>query len=285
MLAPALRGHVAGRALENFKQGLLHAFAGDIAGDADIIRLASDFIDLVDVNDADLSALHVVVRGLEQPQNNVLHVFTDVTRLGQGGGIGHAERHVDDARQRAGQEGFPGAGRADEEDVALLQFDVLAAGQGNLAGGGLMQDALVVVVDRHGERFLGQFLADDKLVELGFDLRRLGHAHRAVLFLRLLFEFFVEDALTKGDATVADVNAGAGDEFADLAMALTAERAHGEIGRPGHRLKRAWRPGFPCATSPPRRPDRKLWPPWHSCSSRGPHRCAPARPACRCAAR
>ena len=62
-----------------------------------------------------------------------------------------------------------------------------------------------------------------------------GHVQELVDFLRLgkffpvaravLLEFFADDVVAEFDAFVADVNAGAGDEFSDLVLAFTAERA------------------------------------------------------------
>ena len=89
-----------------FSKRLLHALAGHVARDADVVGLAPDLVDLVDVDDADLGALHVVIRVLEQAQDDVLHVLADVTGLGQRGGVGDAKGHVEDLGQRAGQERF-----------------------------------------------------------------------------------------------------------------------------------------------------------------------------------
>ena len=52
MLASALRRHIANRAFQNFQQRLLHAFAGNVARDGDVLRLARDLVDFVNVNDA-----------------------------------------------------------------------------------------------------------------------------------------------------------------------------------------------------------------------------------------
>jgi hypothetical protein len=52
-----------------------------------------------------------------------------------------------------------------------------------------------------------------------------------------LVEFFFEDIAANIDAFVADINAGAGDEFFYLGVALSAEGAHGEIGCAGHGVK------------------------------------------------
>ena len=57
---------------------MLHTLPRDVAGDADVLRLASDFIDLVNVNDAHFGALDVVVGILKKAQNNVFDILADV---------------------------------------------------------------------------------------------------------------------------------------------------------------------------------------------------------------
>jgi hypothetical protein len=54
VLAAALRRHVGDGALEHLEQGLLHALAGHVAGDRDVVRGLADLVDLVDVDDAAL---------------------------------------------------------------------------------------------------------------------------------------------------------------------------------------------------------------------------------------
>ena len=126
VLAPALRRHVGRRALDDLEQRLLHALAGDVARDRGVVRLARDLVDLVDVDDAALGALDVEVRRLDQVQQDVLDVLADVAGLGQRGGVGDGERHVEDLRQRAREQRLAGAGRAEQQDVALLELDVAA---------------------------------------------------------------------------------------------------------------------------------------------------------------
>ncbi len=124
MLATALRRHVADCAFKNFQQRLLDALPGDVASDADVLRLAADLVDFVDVNDAHLGALDIVIRILKEPQNDVLDVFADIARLGDRRRIRDAERNIQDARQRAGQKRLSRAGGSDQQDIALLDFDV-----------------------------------------------------------------------------------------------------------------------------------------------------------------
>ena len=92
VLAAPLRRHRRGGALQDLEQRLLHALAGDVAGDRRVLALAGDLVDLVDVDDPGLGLLDVVVGGLDQLEEDVLDVLADVARLGEGGGIGDGER-------------------------------------------------------------------------------------------------------------------------------------------------------------------------------------------------
>ena len=94
MLAAALRRNIGDRAFQDLQQRLLHAFARDIAGDRRIFVLAADLVDFVDIDDALLAPLHVAIGGLQQLQDDVLDILTDVARFGQGGGVDNRERHV-----------------------------------------------------------------------------------------------------------------------------------------------------------------------------------------------
>ncbi len=125
-----------------------------------VVRLAGDLVDLVDVDDAGLRAGHIAGR-LDQAEQDVLDILTDVAGFGQRGGVGDRERNIEQPGQGLGQQRFAAAGRADEQDVALLELDLIIAVVIELG-----VDALVVVVDRHGEDPLGAVLADDILVQL-----------------------------------------------------------------------------------------------------------------------
>ena len=100
MLAAALRRHDGHRAFDQLQQRLLHAFARHVAGDRRVVRLAGDLVDLVDVDDAALRLLDIVVALLQQLLDDVLDILAHVAGFGQRGGIGDRERHVEQARQR-----------------------------------------------------------------------------------------------------------------------------------------------------------------------------------------
>ncbi len=175
--------------------------------------------------------LTIEVGGLDQLEEDVLDVLTDVAGLGQRGRVGDRERDVEDARQRLRQQRLAAAGRAEQHDVRLLQLD-LAVGRvlGHL-------NALVVVVDGDRERALGVLLADHVLLEDVVDLDRL----RQVLELERgrRGQLLVDDLVAEIDALVADVDAGARDQLLDLALRLSAEAAEEllvRVGRACHDL-------------------------------------------------
>ena len=124
VLAPALRRHRGGRALEDLQQRLLDALAGHVARDRRVVGLARDLVDLVDVDDPGLGLLDVVVGGLDQLEQDVLDVLADVAGLGQRRGVGDRERHVEDPRERLREQRLAAAGRPEQQDVRLLQLDV-----------------------------------------------------------------------------------------------------------------------------------------------------------------
>ena len=229
VLAPALRRHRGDRALEDLQQRLLDALAGDVARDRRVVRLARDLVDLVDVDDPGLGLLDVEVGRLDQLEQDVLDVLADVAGLGQRGRVGDRERDVEDPRERLRQVRLAAPGRAEQEDVRLLQLDVVV-GRAHL-------HALVVVVDGDGERALGGLLADHVLVQQRVDL---GRARKVVeVEVSGSGELLVDDLVAEVDALVADVDAGAGDQLLDLTLALAAEAAEKllvSFGCAGHDL-------------------------------------------------
>src|SRR6478736_6187362 len=225
VLATALRGHRRGRALQHLEQGLLDALTGDVARDRGVLRLAGHLVDLVDVDDARLGLLDVVVGGLDELEEDVLDVLTDVAGLGEGRGVRDGERDVEHLRQRLREVGLAAAGRADEQDVGLGDVDMVGVllDRPRLA----RLDALVVVVDRDGERLLGGVLAAHVVLEELEDLARLGQLVEAQL--GGLGELLLDDLVAEVDALVADVDARTGDEFLDLLLRLAAEGALQEV--------------------------------------------------------
>ncbi len=220
VLAAALRRHGRNGAFEDLQQRLLHTLAADVTGDRRVLALAGNLVDLVDVDDASLGLLDVEIGRLNQLEQNVFDVFTDVAGLGERGCVGHCERHVEHSGQGLGEVRLAATGGAEQQDVALRQLDVVAPTNASRL---LMLDAPVVVVDGDREDLLGVNLADDVLVEKRTDL-----AWRWQLVevqLTGFGELFFDDLVAQVDALVADVDTWTSDELLYLLLRFAAEGA------------------------------------------------------------
>ena len=154
MLAAAGGRNAGHRALKNLKQCLLNALARDIAGDGEVLGLAGDLVDLVHVDDAHLRALNVAIGGVDELEQDVLHVLAHVAGLGERGGVGDGKRHLEDARERLGQQRLTGTGGTEQQNVGLGELHLVhivvelgthAAVKGGHRGTALDHAAVVVV--------------------------------------------------------------------------------------------------------------------------------------------
>src|SRR3979490_2831965 len=215
MLAAPLRRNRGNGALHDLQKRLLHALARDVPGDRRVVGFAADLVDFVDIDDAALGALDIVVGRLQQLQDDVFDVLADIAGFGQRRRICHRERHVENPRQRLRQQRLARAGWTDQQDIRLRQFDVVVLG--------LVVEPLVVVMDRDREHLLGMALADYVIVEDLADFLR-GRDAVARLHQRGLV-FLTDDIHAEFNAFVADEYGGSRDQFADFMLALATERA------------------------------------------------------------
>ena len=215
MLATALGRHRGNGALDQLQQRLLHALSGHVPGDGGIVGLARNLVYLIDVDDTHLGLLDIIVALLQEFLDDVLDILPDVTRLGQGGGVGNGEGHVQQARQGFGQQCLAAARRPDEQDIALAQLHVLGPA---LA----VTQALVMVVHGHREDFLGPCLADDILVENRVDLARYRQMVLGAVAAAFL-HFFADDVVAQVHALITDEYRWPGNQFANLVLAFTTE--------------------------------------------------------------
>ena len=247
MLAAALRRNGGNGAFQDLQQSLLHALAGHVAGDRRVLRLAGDLVHLIDVDNAALGLRHVEVGGLEKLQQDVLYVFTDVAGFGQTGGVSNGERHIEHPGERLRQIGLARTGRPQHQNVGLRQLHLVVGA----ASGGvrlLDLDALVVVVHGDGQGALGLVLADHVAIQElgdGRGLRQLRRALRGIDRQQLLFD----DLVTKLDAFVANVNTRAGNQLADLLLALSTEGALQELCAFRHAGHQAFLDRVTCGTA------------------------------------
>ncbi len=218
MFAPTLGRYAGHRTFDDLQQGLLHTFAGDVAGDGGVVGFAGNLVDFVDEDDAALRPLHIVVRRLQESEDDILDVFAHISGLGEGGGVGNGEGYVQDASQGLGQEGFSRTGGADHENVALGQFDIVV-------GFNIAVDAFVMVVDRNREHLFGILLADDVLIQHLFYLMGgwdAGGSLFGIAFAALLLFDYIAAQI---HALIADEDRRAGDELTHLVLGLGAKRA------------------------------------------------------------
>ena len=84
VFAPSLRRHVGHTSLDDLQQFLLHTFAGDVPGNGAVDALFTGYlVQLVDVYDAVLCSGYIPIGGLDQAEQDVLHVLANVSGLGQ----------------------------------------------------------------------------------------------------------------------------------------------------------------------------------------------------------
>ena len=168
MLASALGRHRGDGAFHDLQQSLLDALTRHVARDRRIVRFTADLIDFVDINDAALRPLHIVVGGLQQLQDDIFDILTNIAGFGESRGVRDRERHVDDSRQSLRQQRLAGARRADQQDVGLAQLNVIVLRR--------MVEALVVIVHRDREHLLGVILADHIVIQDFADFLRSRHS-------------------------------------------------------------------------------------------------------------
>ena len=216
-MLPATLGRYVGHGpLDDLQQGLLDALAADVPGDGGVLALPGDLVDLVHVDDALFRPLHVKIRRLDQPQEDVLHILAHVSGLGEGGGVGDGEGDVQDLRQGLGKQGLAGARGPDEQDVALLELHVAALP---------VVKALIVVVHRHGQGLFGGLLPDDVLVHILLDGLGRGDHLGEQLVGGVLIEAVLQDVVALLHAFVADIDPRPGDDPPDLLRPSAAEGA------------------------------------------------------------
>ena len=144
-----------------------------------------------------------------------LDVIADIARFGERGGVGHGERHVEDAGQRLGEQRLAATRRSDQHDVRLGDLDLVALPA--------VAEALVVIVHRNSENALGLVLADHVVVENLADF--LGRRHAVLGLHQGGLALLPDDVHAEFNAFIADEHCRTGNELTNLVLALTAEAA------------------------------------------------------------
>ena len=219
MLSAALGRNTGNRAFQDLQKRLLNALARNVSRDRNILGLSADLVDLVDIDDAVLGPFDIIVRCLNDLQQNVFNILAHIAGFCQRRRIGDGERNVQKSCQRLGKKRFTGTCGAQHQNVAFLQLHVQI-----LCGA----DTLIVIVDSNRKGLFGIILANDVVVEDGVDLFRFQKIdvpviqHFGIVFAKLFFE----DLGTDPDAFVTDKRAvRTCDQLAYLIFGLLAEGA------------------------------------------------------------
>jgi hypothetical protein len=99
-----------------------------------------------------------------------------------------AKGDIQNLGERPGQERLAAAGRADEEDIALLDLNVAMV----LIA---QREPFVVIVNGHGEELLGALLPDHVLIEFFLDVARRRNMREKRLGDAAAAFFLIDDRL------------------------------------------------------------------------------------------
>ena len=218
VFSSALGRHARNRSLNDLQKRLLNAFSRYIPGDGHVLALLRDLVDLININDPVLRPLHVVIRSLDQLQEDVLHILAHVARFRQRGRIRNGKGHIDDLRQRLRKIGLAGTCGADHDDVALLQLHPVVLFLRR-------RHPFIVIVNGNRQNLLRLLLPDHIIIQEFPDLNGLEQIDvRCFLCRFFLFVFLVNDVRTDLHAFIADKYAvWPCDQFSDLILRLVAE--------------------------------------------------------------
>ena len=86
--------NVRDSALNNFQQCLLNTFPGNIPCNRDVFTFSGNFVNFINIDNALLRALYVIIRRLQEFQHNVFYVFTNISCLCQRCRISYRKRHI-----------------------------------------------------------------------------------------------------------------------------------------------------------------------------------------------
>ncbi|MPN49114.1 hypothetical protein SDC9_196727 [bioreactor metagenome] len=114
MFAAALRRYIRNGAFQNFQQRLLDTLTADIAGDGRIFGFAGDFINLIHIDDTAFGTLNVVIRRLNDAQQNVFNILADIAGFRKRGRVRDGKRHIQYLRERLRKHGFTDTGRTEQ---------------------------------------------------------------------------------------------------------------------------------------------------------------------------
>ena len=164
VLTSTLGRHVNQCAFQQLQQALLYAFSRHVTRNGRILRLTGDLVDFIDKNDASLSLRDIIVTVLQQARKQGFNIFAHVARLGKCRSIHDGKGHLEHLSDRTCQQRLTRTGRTYQQDIRLLDLHLVLVLR--------LQQALIVVIYRYRQVFLGFLLSDNIQVEELLDILR-----------------------------------------------------------------------------------------------------------------
>ena len=96
--------------LKNLQKCLLNAFTRDVTSNREVLGLASNLINLIDVDNTYLSAVNIAICGSNELKQDILDIFTNVTSLGKGCCVSNSKRHLKKTSKRLSKQRFTSTG-------------------------------------------------------------------------------------------------------------------------------------------------------------------------------
>ena len=127
MLAAACWRHARFSSLQNLQERLLNSLTGNISGNGEVFCLTSNFVNLVDVNNANLRALNVSVSRRDEFQKNVFNILANITGFRKRSGVSNGKRNFQKAGKCLSKQGLAGTGRSKQQNVRFCNLNVLIA--------------------------------------------------------------------------------------------------------------------------------------------------------------
>ena len=217
MLSSSLRGNGCNRSFDDLQECLLNTFTGNIARDGGIFGFSSDLIDLIYVDNSALCTAQIKVRCLDQLEQNIFNVLTDITGLCQRRCVCDCERHVQEPCKCLCKKRLAGTGRSKHHDIGFLKLDAKVLWS---------EQSLIMVVYSDGKDFLGLVLANDIVIEISLDFLRLHQVDTFNRSLILLFILLCDDLRADLYTIFTDIDpCRAVYHSSDLVFCFTAEAA------------------------------------------------------------
>ena len=217
MLSSSLRRNAGNCALQDLKKRLLDTLTGYISCDGRILRLSCYLVDLINVDNAVLRTVNIIISCLNDLQQNILHILAYISGLREGCGVCNGKRYIQKSGKCLCQQCLTGTGGSQHKDITLLKFNVGIFSRHN---------ALIVIVNGYRQHLFRLILPDHIIIQKCLDLLWFQQIDLPAAIFRVPCTVLIYDLRTDFHAFITDISsAGSCNQFPYLFFCLSAERA------------------------------------------------------------